>query len=89
MKSTRRSGFYGHTCDYCDDGWVECEIRSRELIRVTKMDFVALEGVPIGVCNRCKAVYYHASVLKQAEVAHRGRTRRTVEVPVARYVRAG
>ena len=88
MKS-RKPRFYGHSCDYCDEGRVTCKIRARELIRITKTDYVALENVPIGICNRCKAVYYHASVLKQAEAAHGRKTRRKLEVPVARYVEAG
>ena len=85
---SRKPKLYGHSCDYCDGGWVRCVTRARELIRVSKTDYVALENVPIGVCNRCKAVYYHASVLRQAEAAHGRKTRKKLEVPVARYVEA-
>jgi len=59
------------------------------MIRVSKSGYVALEHVPIGVCDRCKARYYHVSVLKQAEALHRRRASRTVKVPVARFTEAG
>lgn len=88
MKS-RKPRLYEHSCDYCDGGRVRCVVRARELIRVSKSDYVALENVPIGVCDRCKAVYYHASVLKQAEAVQGRKTRKKLEVPVARYVEAG
>lgn len=89
MKSKKTNGEHDHPCDYCSGGRVHREIRDREVIRVTKSEYVILEGVPIGVCNNCKARYYHTSVLKQAEALHRKGAHRTVKVPVARFVEAG
>lgn len=65
------------------------EIRDREMIRVGRTDYVILERVPVGVCDRCKARYFHASVLKQAEALHRKGATRSVKIPVARFVVAG
>jgi hypothetical protein len=53
---------------------------------VSATDYVALERVPVGVCDHCKASYYDASVLRQAHALHITGARRTVRVPVARYV---
>jgi YgiT-type zinc finger domain-containing protein len=88
MRSRNNNKARGYPCDYCRDGQVENKIRPRELIRVSKTDYVALEQVPIGVCTRCKAKYYGAAVLKQAEALHRKGGRRKVQIPVTRYVRA-
>ncbi len=89
MKSKKGKGFQDHSCDYCSGGRVHREIRNREMIRVTRTEYVILERVPIGVCDRCKARYYHVSVLKQAEALHQKGAQRTVKVPVARFVEAG
>jgi YgiT-type zinc finger domain-containing protein len=70
-------------------GRVHREIRDREMIRVAKSEYVILEHVPVGVCDRCKARYYPVSVLKQAEALHQKGAHRTVKVPVARFVEAG
>lgn len=67
---------------------VWCVVSARELIRVGKTRYVALEGAPIGICNRCKARYFHASVLRQAEQLLRRRNSRVVKVPVGRFVEA-
>lgn len=80
---------YGYPCDYCPRGRVRCEIRDRELIRVGKSGYVALEEVPVGVCTRCKALYYHLSILKQASSLLRKTKSRTLRIRVARYVEAG
>jgi YgiT-type zinc finger domain-containing protein len=52
-----------------------------------KGKFVILEDVPIGVCDKCGARYFHASILRRVAEIGRGTvpTRRTVEVPVDRY----
>ena len=49
--------------------------------------FVILEDVPIGVCDKCGARYFHASVLRRVAEVGRGTTvsERTVEVPLGRY----
>ncbi len=80
---------YSHPCEYCDGGRVDCVVLPRELIRVGKIGFVALEQAPIGVCNRCKAKYYHASVLRQAALLMRRRSGPVVKVPVGKFVEAG
>lgn len=89
MKSRKANGYRSYPCDYCNGGLVRREIRDREMIRVAKSEYVILERVPVGICDRCKAKYYHASVLKQAEALHDKGARRTVKVPVARFVEAG
>jgi len=52
-----------------------------------KGSFVILEGVPIGICGKCGARYFDASVLRRVAEVGRGRTPsdRTLEVPVGRY----
>jgi len=86
-KQDKRAGEY--RCDYCDEGRVRREIRKREMIRVSGSEYVILERVPLGVCDRCKARYYPVAVLKQAEALHRKGAQRTLKVPVARFVEAG
>jgi YgiT-type zinc finger domain-containing protein len=48
---------------------------------------VILENVPIGVCDRCGAHYYAASVVKRAEsvLTSGAPPERTIEIPVAAY----
>lgn len=87
MKSKNAERPYEHRCDYCDGGWVRCEIKAHELVPLAKGKYVVLERVPVGICDRCKAHYYHASVLKQAQALLRGKPRRKVVVPIARYVK--
>ncbi|MBI2932743.1 MAG: hypothetical protein HYY16_13935 [Planctomycetes bacterium] len=89
MKSRKRkaNGLYEHPCAYCH-GWVQCKVKEREAIRVTKADYVILENVPIGICDTCNARYYHASVLTRAEKVHE-KGRRKVQVPVGPYDEAG
>jgi YgiT-type zinc finger domain-containing protein len=61
----------------------------REALR-HKASFVILEDVPIGVCDKCGARYFDASVLRRVAEIGRGTipTPRTVEVPVDRYAPA-
>jgi YgiT-type zinc finger domain-containing protein len=76
---------YNFTCEHCE-GTVQERRADREALR-HKGSFVILEDVPIGVCDRCGARYFHASVLRR--VAEIGRstttTLRTIEVPIDRY----
>lgn len=89
MRFTKNGAdLYDFPCEYCE-GRVGRRIVKRELIQVRKSGYIALENVPIGVCSRCSAHYYSASVLHQAEDLHRHGARRQVQVPVATYVRAG
>jgi len=55
-----------------------------------KVNFVILEDVPIGVCDKCGARYFDASVLRRVANVGRGSaaTQRTIEVPVDRYAPA-
>jgi len=67
---------------------VRRRIKEREAIRVTKTEYVILENVPIGVCDKCQGRYYHASVVIQAERIH-AKGRRKEKVAVGRYDEAG
>lgn len=48
---------------------------------------VIVDGVPVGVCNRCGERYYAAEVLERlaAIAARPGRIRRRIRVPVTRF----
>jgi YgiT-type zinc finger domain-containing protein len=61
----------------------------REALR-HKGNFVILEDVPIGVCDKCGARCFDASVLRRVAEIGRGGSpaQRTVEVPVHRYAPA-
>lgn len=77
---------YDFSCEHCG-GMVRERRMEKEALR-HKGSFVILEDVPIGVCERCGARYYDASVLHRvAEVARRGLSAcdNLIEVPVARY----
>jgi YgiT-type zinc finger domain-containing protein len=79
---------YDFTCEHCD-GTVRERRVAREALR-HKGNFIILEDVPIGVCDKCGARYFAASVLRRvAEIGH-GTTpaSRTIEVPVDRYATA-
>ncbi|MFQ5502315.1 MAG: YgiT-type zinc finger protein [Phycisphaerae bacterium] len=76
---------YDFNCEHCA-GIVRERRVAQEALR-HKGRFIILEDVPIGVCEKCGARYYHASVLRRvAEVGH-GSTpaEQAVEVSVARY----
>lgn len=81
-------GMYDFTCEHCDGAVREQRI-DREALR-HKGDFVILEDVPVGVCDKCGARYFDASVLRRVAEVGRGPrpSQRTVEVPVARYAPA-
>jgi YgiT-type zinc finger domain-containing protein len=76
---------YDLPCEHCD-GTVRERLMDREAIR-HKGGFVILENVPIGVCEKCGARYFHATVLRR--VAEIGRNNapplRTIEIPVDVY----
>jgi YgiT-type zinc finger domain-containing protein len=76
---------YDFQCEHCE-GTVRERRVDREALR-HKGSFVILEDVPIGVCDRCGARYFDASVLRRVAEIGRGTTPgvRTVEVPVDRY----
>lgn len=79
---------YDFNCEHCG-GRVRERRVDREALR-HKGNFVILEDVPIGVCEKCGARYFDASVLRR--VAEIGRSKapslRTIEIPVDRYAPA-
>jgi len=76
---------YGYTCDHCD-GTVHSRQVEREALR-HKGSFVILEDVPVGVCDKCGARYFDASILQRVSEIGRGLrpSSGTLTVPVARY----
>ena len=79
---------YGFTCEHCD-GIVRERRAEREALR-HKGNFVILEDVPIGICDKCGARYFDASILRRVAEIGRGTVAapRTVQVPVDRYAPA-
>jgi len=61
----------------------------REALRHTG-GFVILEDAPIGVCDKCGARYFDASVARRVAEIGRGTrpSQRTIAVPVDRYAPA-
>ena len=76
---------YDFPCEHCD-GMVRERRMRREALR-HKGTFVILEDVPIGVCEKCGARYFDASVLRRvAEIAGGAvANQRIEEIPVDRY----
>jgi len=76
---------YDFTCEHCD-GHVQTRRVEREALR-HKGSFVILEDVPIGVCDKCGARYFDASVVRRVAEIGRGLapSEGTVELPVGRY----
>ena len=76
---------YDFTCEHCGGTVLERRVE-REVLR-HKGNFIILEDVPIGVCDKCGTRYFHASVLRRVAEIGRGSaaTQRTIEVPVDRY----
>ena len=76
---------YDFGCEHCD-GTVRERRVDREALR-HKENFVILEDVPVGVCDKCGARYFAASILRRVAEIARGRisTQRTLQVPVDRY----
>ena len=76
---------YEFACEHCE-GTVRERRVHREALR-HEGNFVILKDVPIGVCDKCGARYYDASVLRRVADIGRGRipAARTLEVPVDRY----
>lgn len=76
---------YDFPCEHCD-GTVRERVVDREPISHHR-GIVILENVPVGVCDRCGAHYYAASVLKRVEsiLTAPQPPERTIEVPVVAY----
>lgn len=79
---------YDFTCEHCA-GIVRERRMEREAFR-HKGSFVVLEDVPVGICDKCGARYYDASLLRRVAEIGRGTNSapRTLEVPVDRYAPA-
>jgi YgiT-type zinc finger domain-containing protein len=79
---------YDFACEHCE-GIVRERRVEREALR-QKGGFVILEDVPIGICQKCGARYFDASVLRRVAEIGRGTApaSRTIEVPIERYVTA-
>jgi YgiT-type zinc finger domain-containing protein len=79
---------YDFACEHCD-GTVRSRVVEREALR-HKGNFVILEDVPIGVCDKCGSRYFDASVLLRVAEIGRGNvpSQRTIEIPVDRYAPA-
>jgi YgiT-type zinc finger domain-containing protein len=76
---------YDFSCEHCA-GTVRERRVAREAMR-HKGTFIILEDVPVGVCDRCGARYFDASILRRIADIGRGTegSVRTIEVPVAPY----
>ncbi len=76
---------YDFPCEHCN-GIVRNRVVAQEVMR-HKQEFVILEQVPIGVCEKCGARYFDASVLRRvAEVArNQAKTLRKIEIAVAPF----
>ena len=76
---------YDFACEYCN-GTVRERIMDREPISHHR-GIVVLESVPHGVCDRCGAHYYAATVLKRVEAILTATTPpvRTLQVPFEVY----
>jgi len=74
---------YGYRCEYCE-GTVKSRVVERESFK-NKNGFIILEGVAIGVCDRCGNRYYIAEILHAVHEIGTGKRmpERTEEVPVA------
>ncbi len=79
---------YGFACEHCG-GMVRERRMEREALR-HKGSFVILEDVPVGICDRCGARSFDASILRRVAEIGRGTTpsARTIEIPVAPYAPA-
>lgn len=75
---------FGYRCEYCT-GTVRPQTVEREVFKHPQ-GFVILEGVMIGVCDRCVNRYYPADALHQVEQIATGRLapERLDSIPVSR-----
>jgi YgiT-type zinc finger domain-containing protein len=76
---------YDFDCEHCE-GRVRERRVAREALR-HKGGFVVLEDVPIGICEKCGARYFDASVVRRVAEIGRGLTPSdgTLQVPVGRF----
>ncbi len=76
---------YDFSCEHCG-GLVRERRIDQEALR-HKGRFVIIENVPIGVCEKCGARYYDASVLRRVAEVGGGAVpaESALEVPVAKF----
>lgn len=76
---------YDFGCEHCG-GQVQERSVSREVFR-HKGSFVILKDVPIGVCDKCGARYFDASVVRRVAEIGRGLVppQEKLEIPVGAY----
>jgi len=74
---------FGYRCEYCE-GIVREKHVDREAFKHRK-GFVILEGVSVGVCDKCGNRYYSADTLKRVQAIATGKIppERTEQIPVA------
>jgi len=74
---------YGYRCEYCE-GTVKPRLVGRESFK-HRNGFIILEGLTIGVCDRCGNRYYSADILHAVQDLATGKRTpdRTERVPVA------
>ena len=79
------SNLYDFPCEYCD-GTVRQRIVALEPVSHHR-GIVVLENAPVGVCDRCGAHYYAASVLKRVEsiLTSTSPPSRTLQIPVETF----
>jgi YgiT-type zinc finger domain-containing protein len=79
---------YDFTCELCKGTVRERRVERKALRH--KGNFIILEDVPIGVCDKCGARCLDASILHRVAEIGRGKIRaeRTLQVPVDRYAPA-
>ena len=79
---------YDFACEHCGG-----MVRERRVDRggtAAQRSFVILEDLPVGVCDKCGARYFDASILRRVAEIGRGTAPplRTMEVPFDRYAPA-
>ena len=80
---------YDFPCEHCEGSVLE-RVLDREAIH-HRGEFVILENVQIGICDKCGDRYFHASVLRRVAEIGRGTIPplRTLEVPIDSFTSAG
>ena len=74
----------GRQCEYCAGRVHPRRVTDEHWSRGR---LVIIEGVPVGVCDRCGERYYKAEVLEAMEriAAGREKIKRKIQVPVAKF----
>lgn len=82
-KDTTEKSSYGYACEHCD-GTVRPKKIAREAFK-HKQGFIILEGIVVGVCDKCGTRYYSAEILHAVHDVATGAkpTDRLEEIPVS------